>query len=138
MTNQPSLGEQDQTIMTTAKALDIVTTLIEEHDLDYGNSEAVITDGDDAIGVTVEAPNNSTISGFIPISKTTTKRDIVTSICDMMGEFDADDEFNELYSPEFMSHNGFTPSGFLAMLMEDQEYFEGKAEDFYKTRIAEN
>jgi hypothetical protein len=86
----------------------------------------------------VEAPNNSTVSGVIPISKTTTKRDIVTSICDMMGEFDADDEFNELYSPEFMSHNGFTPSGFLAMLMEDKEYFEGKAEDFYKTRIAEN
>jgi hypothetical protein len=138
MTNQPSLGEQDQTIMTTAKALDIVTTLIEEYELDYGNAEAVITDGDDALLVSVEAPNNSTVSGVIPISKTTTKRDIVTSICDMMGEFDADDEFNELYSPEFMSHNGFTPSGFLAMLMEDQEYFEGKAEDFYKTRIAEN
>lgn len=137
MTNQPSLGEQDQTIMTTAKALAIVTTLIEEHDLDYGNAEAVIMDSDDAIGVTVEAPNNSTISGVIPISKTTTKRDIKSIICDIMGEFDADNEFNELYSPEFMSHNGFTPSGFLAMLMEDKEYFEGKAEEF-QTSIAEN
>ena len=137
MTNQPSLGEQDQTIMTTAKALDIVTTLIEEYELDYGNAEAVITDGDDAIGVTVEAPNNSTIRGVIPISKTTTKRDIESIICAMMWRFDVDDEFNELYSPEFMSHNGFTPSGFLAMLTEDQEYFEGKAEDF-QTSIAEN
>lgn len=138
MTNQSSLGEQDQTIMTTAKAIDIVTTLIEEYDLDYGNAEAVIMDGDDAISVTVEAPNNSIVCCVIPISKTTTKRDIEASIVDMMWKFDADDEFNELYSPDFMSHNGFTPSGFLAMLMENQEYFEAKAEDFYKRRIAEN
>lgn len=33
MINQPSLGEQDQTIMTTAKALSIMTSLIDEHEI---------------------------------------------------------------------------------------------------------
>lgn len=136
MINQPSLGEQDQTIMTTAKALSIMTSLIDEHDLGV-EAEVTALDGVDALQVTLVAPNNSTIRGFIPISKTTTKRDLEVRLHDMMWNFSADAEFDELYSPDFMSHNGFTPSGFLAMLMEDQEYFEGKAEEF-QTSIAEN
>lgn len=132
MINQPSRGKQDQTIMTTGKALGIMASLIEEHDLGV-NAEVTIMDGIDALHVTLEAPNDSTISDVILINETTTKRDIEARIRDMMWNFNADAEFDELYSPEFMSHNNLTPSGFITMLMEDQKYFKAKAKSLQDT-----
>ncbi|WP_369343254.1 hypothetical protein [Bifidobacterium fermentum] len=114
--------------MNTHQALDLVTSIIDERELDYGNGEAYIIDDTDALYVSVEAPNNATTGDIIPITATTTTGDIESRLRDMMWRFDADDEFDELYSPEFMHHNGFTPSRFLNMLMEDQQYFEHAAD----------
>lgn len=114
--------------MDTRQALGIVTEIQDEHHLDYGNAEAYILPGMDAIYVSVEAPNNATIGDIIPVCETTGRRDITNRLRDLMWNFDADDEFDELYSPEFMTHNGFSPSRFIAMLTEDQQYFENTAD----------
>ncbi|WP_044005996.1 hypothetical protein [Ligilactobacillus salivarius] len=37
--------------------------------------------------------------------------------------FDADDEFEELWSYEFGQHNHFRPSQFIEMLLDDEDYF---------------
>lgn len=39
-------------------------------------------------------------------------------------EFSADDEFDELYSPEFGKRNDFTPSGFIKTLTKVEEDFK--------------
>lgn len=137
MINQPSLGKQDQTIMTTGKALSIMVSLIEEHDLGV-NADVTVMDGIDALQITLEAPNNSTIGDVILINGTITKRDLEVRLHDMMWSFNADAEFDEHYSLESMIHNNLTPSGFITMLMEDQKYFKAKADDLYKTHIEEN
>ncbi|MFT9059760.1 hypothetical protein [Bifidobacterium aquikefiri] len=126
--------KQGVTIMNTHQALDIVTSIIDEQELDHGNGEAYIIDDTDALYVSVEAPNNATVGDIIPITATTIRRDIVNALRDMMWRFDADDEFDELYSPEFMHHNGFTPSRFLNMLTEDQKYFEHVADRLNNAR----
>jgi hypothetical protein len=110
--------------MNTRQALDIITSIMETLELDYGNAEAYIMDDMNAVYVSVEAPNNAVTGDIIPITATTARRDITNRMRDMMWRFDADDEFDELYSPEFMSHNHFTPREFLTMLTEDEEYFD--------------
>ena len=92
--------------------------------LDYGNGEAYIIEDTNALYMSLEAPNNATTGDIIPVSDTTTTHDIKNHLRDMMWRFNADEEFNALYSPEFMQHNHFTPTQFLVMLIEDQAYFE--------------
>ena len=137
MINQPSRGKQDQTIMTTGKALSIMASLIEKHDIGV-NADVTVMDGIDALHVTLEAPNDSTISDVILINETTTKRDLEVRLHDMMWNFNADAEFDEHYSLESVIHRDLTPSGFITMLMEDQKYFKAKADDLYKTHTEEN
>lgn len=123
--------------MNTRQALGIVTGIQETLELDYGNAEAYVMDDTNAVYVSVEAPNNAVIGDIIPVTDITTRRDITSAMRDAMWRFDADDEFDELYSPEFMSHNHFTPRMFLTMLTEDQEYFEHAA-DTLNTRTKQH
>lgn len=114
--------------MNIHQALGIVTTIMDELELNYGNAEAYIMPDMDALYVSLEAPNNATTGDIIPITATTERRDIVNTLRDLLWRFDADEEFDALYSPEFMEHNNFTPSQFILMLTEDQQYFEHAAD----------
>ena len=97
--------------------------LLKDCDLIHGNAEVSLQNG--RLYVTMEAPNHATISLNVPVmeSDEETIGNLRTEMIDRMGRFDADEEFNELWSPEFAEHNGFTPSGFLKMLQKDEEHF---------------
>ena len=120
---------------------------IEDLNLDHGNSEiAFRTDnnGDQLIKdlanykgivtgmyVILEAPNNSTITAEITINPfNETTQSLAKYLTQMTNKlyremenalisFDADEQFNELWS----QYLRFSPSEFLAMLDEDQEFF---------------
>ena len=120
---------------------------IEDLNLDHGNSEiAFRTDnnGDQLIKdladykgivtgmyVILEAPNNSTVTAEItinPFNETTESlakyltqmtNKLYRKMENALISFDADEEFNELWSRDLR----FSPSEFLAMLDEDQEFF---------------
>ncbi len=80
----------------------------------------------------IEAPNNADI--FISIEKDDTIDDIIPKTITRLEEFDADNEFMELWSVDFASHNHFKPSQFLKMLQEDEASFKelaGKLEDVW-------
>lgn len=98
----------------------IAQDIIDRYELDYGNAE-ICPQGDE-VYITVEAPNNSTVTAYVP--NDADRKHILETLVRRMLEFDADDEFDELWSAEFGKHNGFTPSRFLRMLIEDMEYFE--------------
>ena len=120
---------------------------IEGLNLDHGNSEiAFRTDnnGDQLIKdladykgivtgmyVILEAPNNSTVTAEItinPFNETTESlakyltqmtNKLYREMENALISFDANEEFNELWSRDLR----FSPSEFLAMLDEDQEFF---------------
>ena len=105
--------------------------LLDEYDLSHGNSEVLIQDG--RLSVTMEAPNHATINLNVPVmeSDEETIGNLKTEMIDRMSRFAADEEFNELWSPEFAEHNGFTPSGFMKMLQEDENHFHAAGFQMY-------
>lgn len=100
--------------------ISIAQDIIDKYELDYGNAE-ICPQGDE-VYITIEAPNNSTVTVYVP--NDANKKTILKTLVQRTLEFDADDEFDELWFAEFGEHNGFTPSQFLRMLTEDMKYFE--------------
>lgn len=100
--------------------ISIAQDIIDKYELDYGNAE-ICPQGDE-VYITVEAPNNSTVTVYVP--NDADRKTVLKALAQRTLEFDADDELDELWSAEFGEHNGFTPSRFLCMLIEDMEYFE--------------
>ena len=100
-----------------------VQDLLDEYDLSHGNSDVLLQGGE--LGVNVEAPNHTIICLHVPITESDeeTIGNLKAKMIAQMGRFDADEEFNELWSREFAEHNGFTPSGFMRMLQKDEEHF---------------
>lgn len=105
-----------------------VAALIEEYDLDHGNAEVYYWQSDPAPGglyVSVEAPNHATVGTWIGVG--VSEEELRRELAERMREFDADEEFNEMWSPKFGDHNGFTPSEFMGMLQEDMAFFRETA-----------
>lgn len=115
------------TILTEEKIEQVAQGIIDDYDLDHNNAE--INVDDDGCQIVVEAPNNATVLVDIylnNIDKRNEKQAQVTmlnTIADKIKNFDADDEFNELWSYEFGRHNNFRPSQFIEMLLDDEDYF---------------
>ena len=104
-------------------SVDLAEEFLKNADLAHGNSQAYMQHGE--LRVTVEAPNNSTMG--VDVSEDATMGDLYRQVADYMYSFDADDEFNEFWSSEFGSRNQFTPSQFIDMLKEDEEFFHEMA-----------
>ncbi|MCH3973503.1 hypothetical protein [Bifidobacterium tibiigranuli] len=119
--------------MNTKAAQAIAQTIIEAYELDYGSSEAIIQETD--LIVELEAENSGTTQAWLPITESTDVYDIVRKIKEGMYAFDADEQFDELYSPDFARHNNLTPSRFIAMLLEDEQYFKNAADKIDPNRI---
>ncbi|GHT66183.1 hypothetical protein FACS189452_01630 [Bacteroidia bacterium] len=49
--------------------------------------------------------------------------DIISKTISQLQDFDADEQFMELWSVDFANHNHFSPSQFIKMLQEDEETF---------------
>ena len=78
----------------------------------------------------VQAPNNATWQ--IQFDKDDEIDDIFSKTIKQLKEFDADNEFMELWSVDFAEHNHFTPSQFIRMLQEDEASFKELARELRK------
>ncbi|GHT26155.1 hypothetical protein FACS18942_03090 [Planctomycetales bacterium] len=73
--------------------------------------------GDDFF--TVECPCDASVS--VHFENEDDINEIILKTIERFEDFDADDEFTELWSHEFAEHNHFTPSRFLTMLQSDEK-----------------
>lgn len=99
--------------------------------LSFGNSEVVVND--DQVDVTIEAPNHTTlVVQFLGNEVQKLKEKFMTTYAtraiQVIDSFDPDDTFNEVWSKKFAEHNHFTPSGFIRILEEDQQFFKEERE----------
>lgn len=107
---------------------DSVTRLIEDHDLSHGNFEYDEYDGE--ITVIVEAPNHTTFSIYHnPEEHGDTIGDFRKRFVEQIDEFNAEEEYEELWSLDFGNHNGFTADSFYVLLHVAGLFFEKVAED---------
>ncbi|GHT40086.1 hypothetical protein AGMMS49965_07820 [Bacteroidia bacterium] len=94
--------------------------------LDWINNSDVCTvteTGDDYF--IVEAPNNADV--YVHYEADDEIDDIVKKTMESLYDFDADERFEELWEPGFVSQNHFRPSQFIKMLQKDEETFRGLA-----------
>jgi hypothetical protein len=73
----------------------------------------------------VEAPNNADV--HVHYEEYDEIDDIMYKTRKRLEDFDADEEFMELWSVDFANHNHFRPSQFITMLKEDEETFHSLA-----------
>lgn len=97
--------------------------LIEDYELSHGNSEIFTQDNE--VYMTVEAPDNSTMG--ISINKDASILETREKLVDYMRDFDASNEFGEIWSEEFGEHNGFSAFQFMEKLKSDEAYFHNTA-----------
>lgn len=112
-----------------------IKDVIDEYELDYGNAEVYADDDKKGVSYVVEAPNNSTVGDYLTVEEMEeeleyydtdddvrdTIREIVKNrIKTSVSYFDADDEFDELYTTGMR----IRPSEFIRMLQDDQDFFE--------------
>jgi len=90
------------------------------------NSKGFCIEETDEDYFVIEAPNNATWQ--IQFEKGDNIDSIISKTIMQLEEFDADNEFMELWSVDFAKRNHFKPSQFLKMLQEDEASFKELAE----------
>ena len=114
--------------------VNVAEDLIEDYALDFGNAE-VFTQND-CLYCSIEARNNTTISLWVGQIEDKTpaqcRKEIMQAMIDAMGDFDPEEEFDKLWSPDFSRHNGISAFKFVDMLKEDAEYFSDTADRMEK------
>ena len=122
---------------------DLAQGLIDSLKLDYGNGEIFVDVLKNVFDIILEAPNHATLQCSIPIKNLIDyKKDLETDrynsriilkeISNTLISFDADEEFNALWSTNFAEHNNFKPSQFIEMLQEDEIFFQEVSEIIIK------
>lgn len=112
----------------------VLNDFINKYELDYGNGYVTVENNDAEL--VVEAPNNATCHIYFyeeietlkeiynandnNISDDEILNTILPEIKASLYEFDADNEFCDIWSPNFQ----YLPSKFIQMLQEDEEYFK--------------
>lgn len=114
-------------ILTNQEIKHLAENIIDRYLLDYNNAEVYLQEG--ILYMTVEAPNHATIGVDINLNdwilnKRVAEKIILKAIVERIRTFDADDEFDDLWSTEFGRHNGFRASEFIKMLQEDEKFFK--------------
>ena len=117
--------------------VNVAEDLIEDYALDFGNAETFIQDN--CLYCSIEAPCHATISLWVEKIEAETpvqcRKEIMQAMIDAMGDFDPEEEFNELWSPDFSRHNGISAFKFVNMLKEDAEYFSDTADRMEKETL---
>ena len=119
---------------------------IDHHNLAHSNSEVDVCD--DGVIIVVEAPGNTILSLdmrddfelFEALLNEEDKQKRVTLIHDRIkglfieavNDFDVDDEFDELWSSDFSSHNNLSAREFIDILSSDQTFFEEVSQEIKK------
>ena len=78
----------------------------------------------------IEAPNNADI--FINLETGDDIEDILCRTIELLGNFNADERFMELWSKDFAERNHFKPSQFIRMLQKDEASFKELARELRK------
>jgi hypothetical protein len=95
-----------------------ITCLQELYDWINNSNICVVTETGDNYFL-VEAPNNADV--HIWVEKDADINNIICKTIKQLEEFDADEQFMELWDVNFANHNHFKPSQFIKMLQEDEE-----------------
>jgi hypothetical protein len=113
--------------------------LVKEFKLNDSNGYVYVNDEGVVEEFIVEASNNASLSLDVDDwDESTTVEEILSAVVKKMEEFSADEEFDELYSPNFGENNQFTPSKFLRMLMADEVQFHETANQISKYLLKNN
>ena len=75
----------------------------------------------------IRAPRHYTM--YIGFEDTDSLFEIFMKVLEYFDDFDADYEFDKMWSADFGKHNGFRPSEFLRALMSDEEDFHNLAQE---------
>ena len=114
--------------------VNVAEDLTEYYELDFGNAEACVQD--DCLYCSIEAPCHATISLWVEEIKNETpaqcRKEIMQAMIYAMRDFDPEEEFDELWSPDFSRHNGISAFRFVDMLKEDSEFFDAMADRMEK------
>ena len=127
-------------ILTPQEIMYLAQSVINRYWLDYNNAGVELFEND-VLAMLVEAPNHATVEVTVDLSdwvledKKMIKKIILRAVADEIRTFNADDEFDELWSIEFGRRNGFRASEFIQMLQEDEEYFKEHAVRMYREAI---
>ncbi len=127
-------------VLTPQEIIDLAQNIINRYSLDYDNAEVELFEND-ILAIMVEAPNHAIVEVTIDLNnwvledKKMVEKIILRTIADEIRKFNADDEFDELWSIEFGRHNGFRASEFIQGLQEDEKYFKEQAIIMYKEAI---
>lgn len=106
---------------------DAHSLLISKYHLNDTNGY-VYVDKEHLIEFIVEAKNNASINiSLDQLKSAKTRNDVLRIIANEMLLFNADDEFNLIWSKEFGEQNNFKPSSFIQMLIDDQQQFQKAA-----------
>ena len=124
--------------LTNQEIKSLAENIIDRYLLDYNNAEVYLQEG--ILYMTVEAPNHATVGLDInlndwSLNEKIAEKIILKAIVERIRTFDADDEFDDLWSTEFGRHNGFRASEFIKMLQEDETFFKDCAVKMNKAAV---
>lgn len=117
--------------METEKIIEMIKTIASENYMLGRNSE--FYEQGNEIFARFEEENHATIGIWfdLDVMEELNSVEILSYVLDTiihrLRQFDADEEFNELWSTDFGERNGYSPSEFIEMLKDDEEEFWNKA-----------
>ncbi len=118
--------------METEKIIEMITTIASENYMLGDNSE--FCEQGNEIFARFEEENHATVGIWFDLDVMEELNSVeilsyvlYTIVFDLR-QFDADEEFDELWSTEFGKHNGYTASEFMGMLKADEQQFHQKAD----------
>lgn len=118
--------------METEKIIDMIETIASKNYMLGDNSE--LYEQDNGIYAIFEEENYSTITIWFDLDELEDANSVevlshvLYTIIYRLRKFDAEEEFNELWSDEFGKHNGYTAFEFVEMLKADEQQFHEKAD----------
>lgn len=138
-------SEELETGATVENIHNIAQDMIDDYNLDHNNAEIFRQRDDDRdeVYVTLEAPNHGTVQVVYNAKEMNgldadeLKKAVIEKAAHECYMFNADEEFEELWSPDFGHHNEFTPLQFADMLKEDEKFFL-KTSDAMNSTLGDN
>lgn len=118
--------------METEKIMEMIEKIAREHDMLGDNSE--LCEQENGIYAIFEEENNATIVIWFDIDVMEELNSVeilsyvLSTIIYRLRQFDAEEEFNELWSTDFGERNGYTAFEFVEMLKADEQQFHQKAD----------
>lgn len=118
--------------METEKIIEMIETIASENYMLGNNSE--FYEQDNEIYASFEEENHSMVRIWFDIdvldelNSVEVLSYVLSTIIYRLRQFDAEEEFNELWSTDFGKHNGYTAFEFVEMLKADEQQFHQKAD----------